>query len=117
MPVTIGLGVASPDERTFLTIRAVGGEVDLVLFSPPGIADSLRSVARVIEAKEPETHRTFEEVKDQISGYLSSRRATSASRTGWKRSKKQRIFPLSDPRGGEARGDSPKDEKICPVIL
>ena len=55
MPVTIGLGVASPDERTFSTIRAVGGDVDLVLFSPPGIADSLRSAARVVDAKEPET--------------------------------------------------------------
>ncbi len=53
MPVTIGLGVASPDERIFSTIRAVDGEVDLVLFSHPRIADSLGGVARVIEAGEP----------------------------------------------------------------
>ena len=36
MPVTIGLGVASPDERILSTIQAVGGEVDLVLFPTTG---------------------------------------------------------------------------------
>lgn len=50
MPVTIGLGAASLDKRILSTIQAVGGEVDLILFSRPGAAGS----ARVIEAERPE---------------------------------------------------------------
>lgn len=54
MPVRVGLGVASPDERILSTIRAVGGEADIVLFSRPGVADSVGSAATVVEAEEPE---------------------------------------------------------------
>ena len=55
MPVTIGLGAASPGESVFSTVRAVGGAVDLVLFSYPGTADSFGGAVEVVEAKEPET--------------------------------------------------------------
>jgi len=54
MPVRVGLGVASPDERISSTIRAVGERVDLVLFSRPGVADSLGSAVTVVEAEDPE---------------------------------------------------------------
>lgn len=54
MPVTIGLGVASPDARIRAAIRAVGDETDLVLVSFPGAADAFGSDAVVIEAEEPE---------------------------------------------------------------
>ena len=54
MPVRVGLGVASPDERILSTIRAVGGKVDLVLFSRPGVVDSLESAVTVVEAESPE---------------------------------------------------------------
>lgn len=54
MPVTIGLGVASPDERILATVRAVSGEADLILFSRPGVADAFGSVVTVIETEEPE---------------------------------------------------------------
>lgn len=54
MPVRVGLGVASPDERILSTIQAVGGEADIVLFSRPGTTDSLGSAATVVEAEEPE---------------------------------------------------------------
>jgi len=54
MPVTVGLGAASPDEKILATIRAVGREVDLILFSCPETADSFGDAVDVVEAKEPE---------------------------------------------------------------
>jgi len=36
MPVTVGLGAASPDAGILSTVRAIGREVDLILFSYPG---------------------------------------------------------------------------------
>ncbi|WP_292519716.1 methanogenesis marker protein Mmp4/MtxX [Methanoculleus sp.] len=55
MPVTVGLGAASPDERILATIRAIGPEVDLILFSHPGTAGFFGDAVRVVEADRPET--------------------------------------------------------------
>lgn len=54
MPVTIGLGAASHGAKILSTIQAVGREVDLVLFSPPGTAGSFDDAVTVIEATKPE---------------------------------------------------------------
>ena len=54
MPVTVGLGAASPDEKIRATVRAVGREVDLTLFSCPGTAGSFGDAVRVVEAVHPE---------------------------------------------------------------
>ncbi|ABN56766.1 MULTISPECIES: methanogenesis marker protein Mmp4/MtxX [Methanoculleus] len=54
MPVTVGLGAASPDPKILSTVRAVGREVDIILFSPPGTAGSFGDAATVVEAVEPE---------------------------------------------------------------
>lgn len=54
MPVTVGLGAASLDAKILSTVRAVGREVDLILFSPPGTAGTFGDAATVIEAEEPE---------------------------------------------------------------
>jgi len=54
MPVTVGLGAASPDAKILSTIRAVGRKVDLILFSPPGTAGALGNTVTVVEAEEPE---------------------------------------------------------------
>ncbi len=53
MPVTVGLGAASPDEKILATIRAVGREVDLILFSCPGTAGTFEEAVRVVEAERP----------------------------------------------------------------
>lgn len=54
MPVTVGLGAASPDAKILSTVRAIGREVDIILFSPPGTAGSFGDVVTVVEAVEPE---------------------------------------------------------------
>ena len=54
MPVTVGLGAASPDAGILSTVRAVGREVDLILFSCPGTAGSFGDAVTVVEAEEPE---------------------------------------------------------------
>jgi putative methanogen marker protein 4 len=54
MPVTVGLGAASPDAGILSTVRAVGREVDLILFSYPGTAGSFGDGVTVVEAIEPE---------------------------------------------------------------
>lgn len=54
MPVTVGLGAAFPDEKILSTVRAVGRETNLILFSHPGTADSFGDAASVVEAEEPE---------------------------------------------------------------
>lgn len=54
MPVTVGLGAASPDPKILSTVRAVGREVDLILFSPPGTAGSFPDAVTVVEEEEPE---------------------------------------------------------------
>ncbi|PKL62543.1 MAG: phosphotransacetylase [Methanomicrobiales archaeon HGW-Methanomicrobiales-2] len=54
MPVTVGLGAASPDAGILSTVRAVGREVDLILFSFPGTAGSFGDGVTVVEAEEPE---------------------------------------------------------------
>ena len=54
MPVTVGLGAASPDAKILSAARAVGREVDLVLFSHPGTAGSFGDAVTVVEAEEPE---------------------------------------------------------------
>lgn len=54
MPVTVGLGAASPDAGILSTVRAVGREVDLILFSCPGTAGSFGDGVTVVEAEEPE---------------------------------------------------------------
>ncbi len=54
MPVTVGLGAASPDEKIRATARAVGREVDLTLLSGPGTAGSFGDAVRVVEAVHPE---------------------------------------------------------------
>ncbi len=54
MPVTVGLGAASPTESILSTVRAVGHEVDLVLISQPGTAGSFGDAVKVIEAEQPE---------------------------------------------------------------
>ena len=53
-PVAVGLGAASPDERILATVRAVGREVDLTLFSCPGTAGSFGEGVRVVEAEQPQ---------------------------------------------------------------
>ncbi|MDV4343891.1 methanogenesis marker protein Mmp4/MtxX [Methanoculleus sp. YWC-01] len=54
MPVTIGLGAASPDAKILSTIRAVGRAVDLTLFSHPGTAGTFGDAVTVFEAGEPD---------------------------------------------------------------
>ena len=54
MPVTVGLGAASPDAGILSTVRAIGREVDLILFSYPGTAGSFGDGVAVVEAEEPE---------------------------------------------------------------
>ena len=54
MPVTVGLGAASPTESILSTVRVFGHEVDLVLFSQPGTAGSFGDAVKVIEAEQPE---------------------------------------------------------------
>jgi len=54
MPVTVGLGATSPDEKILATVRAVGREVDFILFSRPGTAGSFGEGVTVVEAEEPE---------------------------------------------------------------
>jgi putative methanogen marker protein 4 len=54
MPVTVGLGAASPDAGILSTVRAVGHEVDLILFSYPGTAGSFGDGVTVVEAEEPD---------------------------------------------------------------
>ncbi len=55
MPVTVGLGAASPDAKILSTVRAVGREVDLILFSPPpGTAGTFGDAVTVVEAAEPQ---------------------------------------------------------------
>lgn len=54
MPVTVGLGAASPDAKILSTARAVGREVDLILFSPPGTAGSFPDAVTVVESAEPQ---------------------------------------------------------------
>jgi putative methanogen marker protein 4 len=54
MPVTVGLGAASPDAKILSTVRAVGREVDLILFSPPGTAGSFPDSVTVVESEEPQ---------------------------------------------------------------
>jgi len=54
MPVTVGLGAASSDAKILSTARAVGREVDLILFSPPGTTDSFPDAVTVVESAEPQ---------------------------------------------------------------
>lgn len=54
MPVTVGLGAASPDARILATARAVAREVDLILFSHPGTAGTFGDAVTVVEAEKPE---------------------------------------------------------------
>jgi len=54
MPVTVGLGAASPDPEILSTIQTIGREVDLVLFSHPGTAGTFGDAVTVVEATEPE---------------------------------------------------------------
>ena len=54
MPVTVGLGAASPDAKILSTVRAVGREVNLILFSRPGTADLFGDAVTVVEAEQPE---------------------------------------------------------------
>lgn len=54
MPVTVGLGAASPDAKILSTVRAVGREVDLILFSPPGTTGTFGDAVTVVEAAEPQ---------------------------------------------------------------
>jgi len=53
MPVTVGLGATSPDEKILATIRSAGREADLILFSHPGTAGSFGEDVTVVEAEEP----------------------------------------------------------------
>ncbi|HOD86589.1 MAG TPA: phosphotransacetylase, partial [Methanoculleus sp.] len=54
MPIKIGLGAAKAEAKILSAARAVRGEVNLVLFAPPGTADSFGDEVTVIEAGEPE---------------------------------------------------------------
>ncbi|MFA7563590.1 MAG: phosphotransacetylase, partial [Methanoculleus sp.] len=54
MPVTVGLGAASPDPEILSTIQTIGREVDLVLFSHPGTTGTFGDAVTVVEATEPE---------------------------------------------------------------
>ncbi|MDV2481804.1 phosphotransacetylase [Methanoculleus sp. Wushi-C6] len=54
MPVRVGLGAASPDEKILATVRAVAGEVDLIIFSCPGSIGSFGDGVTVVEAGHPE---------------------------------------------------------------
>jgi putative methanogen marker protein 4 len=53
MPVTIGLGAAGAEEKILATVAAVGGEAEIIIFSSPGIAESLGGTTAVVEAREP----------------------------------------------------------------